>query len=169
MKVSKKASRAGGLKIQTLGEAIKGIKDGAAVAVRRSHKQGLPFFEADSKAVYAVYPNGKRKVVQHLGDSRMAGVSAPYLIVVAGPNGAGKTTFAKKNLKPFIEAHAFLNADEIAREDNPRDVAAVAIVAGRKALVRRKDLLRSGKSLCIETTLAGSSINCFMVAAIEAG
>ncbi|MDO8975557.1 hypothetical protein [Reyranella sp.] len=68
MKVGKKASRAGGPKIQTLVETIKGIKDGAAVAIRRSHRQGLPFFEADSKAVYAVYPNGERKVVQHLSD-----------------------------------------------------------------------------------------------------
>lgn len=68
MKVGKKASRASGLKIQTLGETIKGIKDGAAAAIKRSHKQGLPFFEADAKAVYAVYPDGKRKVVQHLGD-----------------------------------------------------------------------------------------------------
>lgn len=96
-------------------------------------------------------------------------MSAPHLIVVAGPNGAGKTTFAKRNLKSFIEAHTFLNADEIAREDNPQDVAAVALEAGRKALVRRRNLLRAGKSLCIETTLAGNSINRFMVAAKEAG
>lgn len=68
MKVGKKVSRAGGPEVQTLVEMIKGIKDGAAVAIRRSHKQGLPFFEADSKAVYAIYPNGERKVVQHLSD-----------------------------------------------------------------------------------------------------
>lgn len=68
MKVGKKASRASGPKIQTLEETIKGLKDGAAAAIKRSHKQGLPFFEADSKAVYAVYPDGKRKVVQQLGD-----------------------------------------------------------------------------------------------------
>lgn len=68
MKAGKKASRASGLKLQTLDEMIEGIKKGAAAATRRSHKHGLPFFEADSKAVYAVYPDGRRKVVQHLGD-----------------------------------------------------------------------------------------------------
>lgn len=99
----------------------------------------------------------------------MVGASPPYLIVVAGPNGAGKTTFAKKNLKWFIEAHTFLNADEIAREDNPDDVSAVALEAGRKALARRTNLLKARKSLCIETTLAGSSIKRFMRQAKEAG
>lgn len=98
----------------------------------------------------------------------MVGVSPPYLIVVAGPNGAGKTTYAKKNLKSFIEAHTFLNADEIAREDNPEDVAAAALEAGRKALARRKNLLNARKSFCIETTLAGSSIKRFMCEAKDA-
>lgn len=98
----------------------------------------------------------------------MAGALPPYLIVVAGPNGAGKTTFAKKNLKWFIEAHTFLNADEIAREDNPEDVSAVALEAGRKALARRTNLLKARTSLCIETTLAGSSIRRFMREAKEA-
>lgn len=99
----------------------------------------------------------------------MVGASPPYLIVVAGPNGAGKTTYAKKNLKSFIEAHTFLNADEIAREDNPDDVAAAALEAGRKALAHRKKLLKTHKSLCIETTLAGSSIKRFMREAKDAG
>lgn len=56
----------------------------------------------------------------------------------------------------------FLNADEIAREDNPADVEAVAIEAGRKALERRRALLESGTSLCVETTLAGNSIQRLM-------
>lgn len=99
----------------------------------------------------------------------MVGVSPPYLIVIAGPNGAGKTTYAKKNLKSFIEAHIFLNADEIAREDNPDDVAAAALEAGRKAIARRKKLLKAHKSLCVETTLSGNSIKRFMSEARGAG
>jgi predicted ABC-type ATPase len=89
-------------------------------------------------------------------------VSPPYLIVLAGPNGSGKTTFAKSHLRQFIPANVFLNADEIAREDNPHDVEAAALDAGRKALERRKSLIEEGKSLCVETTLSGNSIRRFM-------
>jgi predicted ABC-type ATPase len=96
-------------------------------------------------------------------------VSAPYLIVVAGPNGSGKTTFAKSNLQQFIDKNVFLNADEIAREDNPGDVEAAAMDAGRKALVRRKSLVESGNSLGVETTLAGNSIRRFMQEAKQRG
>ena len=94
---------------------------------------------------------------------------APYLIVVAGPNGSGKTTFAKSNLQEFIDRNVFLNADEIAREDNPGDVEAAAMDAGRKALERRKSLIERGDSLCVETTLAGNSIRRFMQEAKQQG
>jgi predicted ABC-type ATPase len=61
-------------------------------------------------------------------------VTKPYFVVLGGPNGAGKTTFARANLAEFIDANAFLNADEIARSIQPNDVAAVAIEAARRLI-----------------------------------
>ena len=96
-------------------------------------------------------------------------MARPYLIVLAGPNGSGKTTYARTNLQSFIETGIFLNADDIAREGSPSDVQAAAIEAGRIAIQRRSDLLRQGKSLCVETTLAGNSIIRFMREAKDIG
>jgi hypothetical protein len=39
-----------------------------AVAVADAHKRGLPFFVSDDKFIYAVYPDGRRVVVEHLPD-----------------------------------------------------------------------------------------------------
>lgn len=52
--------------VQTLEEVTAGIKAGVAKAVKEAHARGLPYFEADDKAVYAVYPDGRRSVVRHL-------------------------------------------------------------------------------------------------------
>lgn len=81
-------------------------------------------------------------------------MTGPELIILAGPNGVGKTTFAQRNLRPFIEQGAFLNADDMARDTNPSDVEAVAMEAGRRMLGRRKDFLERRQSFWSETTLA---------------
>jgi predicted ABC-type ATPase len=96
-------------------------------------------------------------------------VTLPILAILAGPNGAGKTTFAKHNLRVFIEAGTFLNADNIARVTRPEDVDAVALQAGRSMLNERRALLRRRVSLCIETTLATLTLRNFILDARAAG
>jgi hypothetical protein len=58
------------LKAPTFDEMVEGIRRGAAEAVREAHALGLPVFESDSRAVYAIYPDGRRVVVEHLPDGR---------------------------------------------------------------------------------------------------
>ncbi len=96
-------------------------------------------------------------------------MTKPYFVVLAGPNGVGKTTFAHANLGDLIEAGAFLNADDIARVINPSDVAAVATAAARRMLVERRSRLTSGRSFCVETTLATRSLLRFVEEAKAAG
>ena len=74
------------------------------------------------------------------------------IVVVAGPNGAGKTTFFQHT---FAEELEFINADEIAAELCPEDVASVALRAGRMMLERIAARVAEGKSFAIETTLSG--------------
>jgi predicted ABC-type ATPase len=53
------------------------------------------------------------------------------IFILGGPNGAGKTTAAKVLLPEKLRIHAFLNADEIARDIYPDNVEAAAFEAGR--------------------------------------
>jgi hypothetical protein len=55
-----------GKKESPLDEIAAGIREGAALAVGEAHARGLPVFEADDKAIYAIYPDGRRVVVEHL-------------------------------------------------------------------------------------------------------
>jgi predicted ABC-type ATPase len=96
-------------------------------------------------------------------------VTPSILIVLAGPNGAGKTTFAKHNLRPFIDAGTFLNADEIARAARPDNVDAVAIEAARRMIDERRRVLERRQSFCIETTLATRTLRRFVVEVSAAG
>ena len=54
------------LKASTLDEAAEGIKRGVAVAVEDAHAHGLAVFVSDDTKIYAIYPDGRRVVVQHL-------------------------------------------------------------------------------------------------------
>jgi predicted ABC-type ATPase len=96
-------------------------------------------------------------------------VTKPFLVILAGPNGVGKTTFARANLVEFIRSDAFLNADDVAREMRPDDVAAVAVGAGRRLLDERQARLAAGQSFCIETTLATRTLLRFVKQAQDAG
>jgi predicted ABC-type ATPase len=82
----------------------------------------------------------------------------PRLWLLAGPNGAGKTTYARRTFAEDIAEIRFLNADDIARDLSPRDVAAAALEAGRKLLQRRTSLLLQRQSFVIETTLSGLTL-----------
>lgn len=96
-------------------------------------------------------------------------MTKPYLIILAGPNGVGKTTFARANLVEFIRSGAFLNADDLARDMRPEDVAAVAVGAGRRLIDERQARLSAGQSFCIETTLATRTLLRFVKQAQAAG
>lgn len=54
------------LKGPTLDEVAEGARRGVAIAVREAHARGLPVFESDDTKIYAIYPDGRRVVVQHL-------------------------------------------------------------------------------------------------------
>ena len=76
------------------------------------------------------------------------------LWVIAGPNGSGKTTLARRHL---IGRLPVVNPDEIAAELDPERPTSpeAAIKAGRKALLRQKELMTGRKSFAVETTLSG--------------
>jgi hypothetical protein len=52
--------------VASLDQLAEQIKAGVTVAVREAHGAGLPVFEADDTAVYAVYPGGRRVAVEHV-------------------------------------------------------------------------------------------------------
>jgi len=79
------------------------------------------------------------------------------LYIIAGANGSGKSTLAAK-LLPAEKISTFINADEIARELNPDDLAAVRVTAGKKALQALSDLIVKGESFAIESTLSGNTL-----------
>ena len=86
----------------------------------------------------------------------------PTLHVVAGPNGCGKSTLTRTTWFSGVEV---IDPDAIARDTmagNPTEAA-------RSALRRRQAALAAGKTLVVETTLAGSGILRFMKAARTAG
>jgi predicted ABC-type ATPase len=87
--------------------------------------------------------------------------------VFAGPNGAGKTTIVDRHVAGRIPV---INPDTIAHM-LPGHVGEAARImrAGRIALHRRRELLASGKSFAIETTLTGRSELDLMRAARGAG
>jgi len=77
-------------------------------------------------------------------------------VILDGPNGSGKTTFAREFLK--IYDWPFLNADEIAAEMSPDNVAAVAVAAGREFLHRLKHVIEDGRDFVLESTLSGLTL-----------
>ena len=50
----------------TFDQMVEGIRRGVSLAVQEAHARGLPVFEADDTAIYAIYPDGRRVAVQHL-------------------------------------------------------------------------------------------------------
>ena len=84
-------------------------------------------------------------------------MSDKTLYIIAGCNGAGKTTASFTILPEILGCKEFVNADEIARGLSPFRPDGVAFEAGRIMLQRVRELLRSGQSFALETTLATKS------------
>ncbi len=75
------------------------------------------------------------------------------LYIIAGANGSGKTTFAMNFAK--LEGLRFINADEIAKEYDPKDLQKYKIKAGKKFFQELNEALNKQESFIIETTLSG--------------
>ena len=88
------------------------------------------------------------------------------LYVVAGANGSGKSTLTESGL--FDNARV-LDPDAIARTISPDNPEGVAAAAGSEALIERREALAAGKSLAVETTLAGNSALKLMDEARQSG
>ena len=75
------------------------------------------------------------------------------LYIISGANGSGKTTFAKEFSK--INDLYFINADEIAKELDSKNITKYKITAGKMFFSEFKNKLELDKSFVIETTLSG--------------
>jgi predicted ABC-type ATPase len=79
------------------------------------------------------------------------------LDLVVGPNGAGKSTFVEFTLAPLLPGSSFVNADEIAKQRWPNDVASHAYDAARVAAETRAKLIELGASFIAEIVFSHPS------------
>ena len=91
---------------------------------------------------------------------------AKKLLLFAGPNGSGKSTLYRKLQSKYASLAnlPLINPDDIAKElfgsflpDGTQESNRQMLVAGKKALQQRKNLLAKNKSFGFETTLSGNS------------
>ena len=84
----------------------------------------------------------------------------PYLYIRAGCNGAGKTTASFTILPEMLKCREFVNSEEIAKGLSPfnADSIAVAVEASRIMYKRIKELIASGETFAMETTLATRTV-----------
>ena len=79
------------------------------------------------------------------------------LDLVVGSNGAGKSTFIELTLAPLLPGSSFVNADEIAKQRWPNDVASHAYEAARVAAETRAKLIELGAWFIAETVFSHPS------------
>lgn len=89
------------------------------------------------------------------------------LIVIAGPNGAGKTTFARDYLEEYPAD--FLSADDLAFKISPDQPELARIEAGRQFSKKLQEAFQSGKSVVVESTLSGRSMQRILGQARDSG
>jgi len=77
--------------------------------------------------------------------------------ILAGANGVGKTSLSKEFLKEY-ENSKFLNADEIAKSKNPKDLFSVRILAGKELLHNLDALMSKKETIVLESTISGKSL-----------
>lgn len=75
--------------------------------------------------------------------------------LIAGPDGVGRTTYALRYLRAALGTVHLVSVSEIAWGLSPLEPRAADRSAGRAALVRARELMRSGTTFAMETTLAG--------------
>lgn len=75
------------------------------------------------------------------------------LYIIAGANGSGKTTFALSYTA--LNNLYFINADEIAKSYDPKDISKYKVKAGKEFFRRLELSLNQDKSFMIESTLSG--------------
>ncbi|WP_428024042.1 zeta toxin family protein [Arcobacter sp.] len=75
------------------------------------------------------------------------------LYIISGANGSGKTTFAREFSK--INELYFINADEIAKELDSKNITKYKIKPGKMFFNEFSKRLKLDKSFVIETTLSG--------------
>ncbi len=80
-------------------------------------------------------------------------IALKILYIVAGANGSGKTTFAKSFAS--LNDLYFINADEIAKELDSKDISKYKVKAGKIFFQELELNLKKDKSFVIETTLSG--------------
>ena len=82
------------------------------------------------------------------------------MYIISGCNGAGKTTASYTILPELLKCKEFVNSDEIAKGISPfnSDSIAVAVEASRIMAKRIKELIESGKTFALETTLSTRSV-----------
>ena len=78
----------------------------------------------------------------------------PTLHIVAGPNGSGKSTLTRS--RRFGEARV-IGPDAIAHRIAPDDLESASVAAGREAARERSAGISGGRTLVVETTLAGKT------------
>jgi predicted ABC-type ATPase len=91
----------------------------------------------------------------------------PFLTILAGPNGSGKSTLTGK--LRFEGRENLLDPDAIAKRIDPVNPSGAAAAAGREAILRTREYLRTGTSFGIETTLSGGGYFETMKVARERG
>lgn len=79
------------------------------------------------------------------------------VVIIAGANGSGKTTFAKSCEKKY--PFEFVNADEIAKEIDPKDIERTRVTAGKLFFKKISDLLKTDQNFIIESTLSGRTLS----------
>lgn len=92
----------------------------------------------------------------------------PVLTVIAGPNGSGKSTLIEYLMRQGVDFGTYINADDIAREQNLVGDAG-ALKAQQLADDLREQCLRGGKSFSFETVMSHESKVLFMARAKTAG
>ena len=79
------------------------------------------------------------------------------LDLVVGPNGAGKSTFVRLTLAPVLPHSVFVNADLIAEQRWPDDLAAHSYEAARIAAATREALIARREPFIAETVFSHPS------------
>jgi predicted ABC-type ATPase len=79
------------------------------------------------------------------------------LDLVVGPNGAGKSTFVRLVLTPTWPSAAFVNADEIAAQNWPKDPNRHAYKAAEMAAATRSRLIELRRPFIAETVFSHPS------------